>query len=87
MINQILAISLGVPAIFLILALTTFALFKNLRPEINAFFSELTRELLGFMKQGIPVPMDYKRIDRPFTGEPVLTQAEAQVENKTRVAG
>ncbi len=87
MINQFLAVSLGVPATVFLLALTTFVAFKKLRPELSILFKEVTRELLVFMKRGIPVPMDYKRLDTPFSGEPVLTQAEPQVQDKTQVAG
>ncbi|MFQ5588271.1 MAG: hypothetical protein ACE5F7_05465 [Nitrospiria bacterium] len=86
MINQILAVSLGVPAVYLFLGLVALLFFKNLRAELTTFFNDVTRELVAFMRRGIPIPMDYKRIDTPFIGEPVLTQAEARIQRRVRVA-
>ncbi len=85
MINQILAISFGVPAAYLIFTLLAFFLLKRVRAELRTTFNEVTRELKTFMKKGIPVPTDYKRIDMPFTGEPVLTQPELQIQKHARI--
>jgi len=84
MIQQILAVSFSVPAVAL-LTLIAFLFFKNLRAELRNPFKEVTAEWLGFMKKGIPIPTDYKRIEAPFPGEPVLTQPEFQVKSNTRV--
>ncbi len=85
MIQQILAVGFGVPAVALLTVLT-FLCFKNLRAELRNPFKEVTAEWLTFMKKGIPIPADYKRFETPFAGEPVLKQPEFQVENNTRVA-
>ncbi len=85
MIQQILAVGFGVPAVALV-TLIAFLFFKNLRAELRSPFKEVTAEWLRFMSRGIPIPADYKRIEAPYVGEPVLTQAELQLENNTRVA-
>ena len=85
MIQQILAVSFGVPAVAL-LTLVTFLFFKNLRAELSKPFQEVTAEWLRFMSKGITIPTDYKRIEAPFVGEPVLTQPELQLEKTTRLA-
>ena len=85
MINQLLAVSFGVPATYLIFTLITFLLLKKVRAELRTTFNEVTRELKAFMNRGIPVPTDYKRIDMPFTGEPILRQPELQVQKHARM--
>lgn len=84
MINQLLAVSFGVPATYLVFTLLTFLLLKKVRAGLRTIFNEVTRELKTFMKKGIPVPTDYKRIDIPFTGEPVLRQPELHVQDHVR---
>lgn len=84
MIQQILVVSFSVPVVAL-LTLIVFLFFKNLRAELQNPFKEVTAEWLRFMSRGIPIPTDYKRIEAPFAGEPVLTQPELQVEMNTRV--
>lgn len=84
MIQQILVVSFSVPAVA-VLTLIVFLFFKNLRAELRSPFKEVTTEWLRFMSRGIPIPTDYKRIEAPFAGEPVLTQPEFQVEINTRV--
>ena len=86
MMNQILAVAIGIPAIYLLFTLITFVFIKNLRTQVAKPCKEVTQEWVTFMKKGIPIPTDYKRMDTPFPGDPILKQPELQTQNNTTVA-
>lgn len=86
MMNQILAVAIGIPAIYVLFTLITFVFFKNLRTPMSKPVKEVTQEWMTFMKKGIPIPTDYKKMDTSFLGDPVLKQPELQTQNNTTVA-
>ncbi len=79
MINQFLLVGVGIPVLYVLFNLIIFFIFKGLRMPVARPFKEITGDWLGFMKKGIPIPADYKRIETPYSGKPVLTQPIFQI--------
>ncbi len=81
MIVQFLIYAFGIPSTLILFNMIAFAISKKLERSVAIDFEEITQNWLTFFEHGIPVPADYRRVERPFVNEAVLVRPLLQRQN------
>ncbi|MFQ5596980.1 MAG: hypothetical protein ACE5GK_02915 [Nitrospiria bacterium] len=72
MVHLILLCGVVIPLSFVLVNLTVFLALKGFKTPFGRTLSDMTNDWIRFMKQGIPIPTDYERINVRFANTPVL---------------
>jgi len=84
--NELFAYGFGIPASLFLINLGIFWTLIRLKGPFGRPFSEIRNAWLNFIKQGIPIPADYKRLDYGLRGEAVFTPAVFETRRNDPIA-